>query len=118
VQHWLLFTHVSLVWRQYDAESHLPFAHSLEQQLALLEHVPPDSVHPPPTFWQVPVPEAPHLPLQHCALLVHATPSSVHAVAEHAPFAPQKPEQQSAAFVQPPPIPAHGPLRLPHWFGE
>ena len=79
LQHWLLTSHTSLSWRQNDdAALHVPLVHKAEQHWLLLVQALPDSRHVPPlTLWHVPA----HLPLQHCALLEHATPSLVHAVA-------------------------------------
>jgi hypothetical protein len=61
-----------------------------EQHWAFEVQALPEPLQAPPLIgWHVPVPAVPHLPLQHCVLLVQVTPSLVQALAWQVPFAPQ-----------------------------
>ena len=117
---------MSLFWRQTAPvlASHLPFVQTFEQHWAAVAAVQllPVPVHAPPLIARHvgPAPAAPHLPLQHCLLALHATASLTQALAEQILSAPQLPEQQSELFVHcvAEAFAMHGPVRLPHMFGE
>jgi hypothetical protein len=125
-QHCEAEVHASPICLQYDvAVLHTPLMQPFEQhsRSALAWVIPappqvlPDALQRPALFvTQVPV----HLPLQHSLAFAHATARFLHAPARQVPAEPQELEQQSVLAVQGVswPVSMHGPLRLPHWFGE
>jgi hypothetical protein len=119
LQHCASAVHTSFSWRQKDtSELHRPLTQPFEQHSASFAQVLPETLHTPLLIaWHVPVPVAPHLPLQHSTLLEQATLMSLHWLAWQSPFGPQMLEQQSellehAVFE---PVAMHGPSRLAHW---
>ena len=118
-QHSVLTAHASPFCLQYDvAVLHLPPMQPSEQHSESAAQVLPEALQPVGLFDAQTPPL--HLPLQHSLPLAHATVRSLHALARHAPVPPQEPEQQSELFTHfvAEPVAMHGPLRLPHWFGE
>jgi hypothetical protein len=114
-----LLVHASLFWRQYDvAVLQMPPMQPCEQHCAPEEQALPEARHPPPlSVAQTPPVQ---LPLQHWLPLVQELPRFLHALARQSPSGPQTPEQHCVfeRHVVPEPFGMHGPLRLPHWFGE
>lgn len=115
----MLAVQASLFCLQNDvAALQVPPTQPSEQHSELAAHVLPEALqalglfvaHTPPV----------HLPLQHSLPFAHATAMFLQALARHVPVDPHEPEQQSELFehLVTEPVVMHGPLRLPHWFGE
>ena len=118
-QHSVLTVQASPFCRQYDvAALHVPPMQPPEQQSAFAAQVLPEALQPVGLLVAHTPPV--HLPLQQSLPVAHAAAMFLQAVARHLPVAPHEPEQQSELFLQAvaEPVEMHGPLRLPHWFGE